>query len=188
MEIRADICEFCDSGSSTFIAPSVGKLAIQACLIDGSTSVPYLVHESNIGNQTWPEFWGAQIRIDLGRCVKQSEIETLVSEIMPMLEIAKKGYLYGGEDEEAVFSRDAEDAIEIIHETIEAFEPEFNETCPPWDFLSSYEPAELGILANCTNDELAEIAVALADGPPNYIHAWDLYHALISCRDWLNHE
>jgi|GEM_PF-971831 hypothetical protein len=188
MEISANIYSIYERGRSIMVAPSIGIIAMKIDLINGSVSEPYLIYEPDICGHTWREYWGSEIRIDLGRCVCGAEIEELIGKIMPKIGLAKAAHLCGGGDEQAVFSFEGNNAIQTIHQIVETSKVGLKETYPPCEFLSSFELSELGISSNSSNGELTELADQLAGFAPEYMHPWDLYHELINCRSAMIRE
>lgn len=184
MTIELRVEKFSSSGGAEYVAPSIGKIAVSIDFLTGSISNPFLWLEHNWNSRTRPEFWGLEMRLDLGSYIQESELQEIIGTIRPLVETASAGYLGGGDECSASFTESAQKAIEQIPDAVEMIDRPITEPSNAHDVLfdqSWLDGEEIG--AGTADEQLVELSYSYAAETVLPFHPWDGFDVLCDVRE-----
>ncbi len=166
---------------------------------DGFISEPLESSDDELNNSTHSEFYNNSFRIKLGRLVTAQAYADLLDKIAPLVDQICSGYTYKGSDKMAIFTAEAENALEILSFiNVDGIEIVDDNYCARiWDPEDIYEYyssdcefvkqengevafirfGETIVMSNSTDDELKSAAESEIDSLEGEVNLDDLiYH------------
>lgn len=167
-----DLKIYTEPEMSIYVAPQCGVVAISVGLQGperGAFSEPFLLYEQDINGRTWPEYYGEEMRLILGRYIQSPELELIKKEVRNFL-------LNNRKLSEKELTSQIEDVVTQIG-------VEFDTPSEPCEVLANDTFSENDFLPSALNDELGMYAILAAGLTIPYMHPWDAYTWLVDLRE-----